>query len=87
MKLKLRKIGNSQGVYLPKSMVGNYKIGDLIDLEVITEVITGEIITPVITEKGEIKDALSNIVTPHKNINAGQWCKTHDTYKGTCGCN
>lgn len=39
MRLKLRRIGNSQGVYLPKEMVGNYKIGDYIDLEV-REVIT-----------------------------------------------
>ena len=35
MKLKLRKIGNSQGVYLPKEMVSNYNIGDYVDLEVV----------------------------------------------------
>lgn len=38
-KVKLRKIGNSQGVYIPKNVITNYKIGDEIALEII-DVIT-----------------------------------------------
>jgi len=33
---KLRKIGNSQGVYIPLKVITGYKIGDIIELKVIT---------------------------------------------------
>ena len=36
-KTKLRKIGNSVGVLLPRQVITNFKIGDEIMLEVITE--------------------------------------------------
>jgi len=36
-KAKLRKIGNSIGVLLPKNEISGYNIGDFIDLEVITK--------------------------------------------------
>ena len=54
MKLRLMKIGNSQGVILPKSTLNGYNIGDEIDIvitkkdnNVITkpEVITADVIT------------------------------------------
>lgn len=35
-KAKLRKIGNSQGVYIPKNVITSFKIGEVIELEVIT---------------------------------------------------
>ena len=37
MKLKLRKIGNSLGVLLPKEVIGTLKAGDEIEWGVITE--------------------------------------------------
>jgi len=37
MKLKLRKIGNSLGVLLPKEVTGTLKAGDEIEWGVITE--------------------------------------------------
>ena len=58
MKLKLRKIGNSQGVYLPLTLLGGAKIGDMIDVitsNVITSKKTKNVITfpDVITSKPE----------------------------------
>ncbi len=42
-KAKLRKIVNSQGIYIPKEVITNYKIGDLLSVEVLSvEVITTE---------------------------------------------
>jgi antitoxin component of MazEF toxin-antitoxin module len=35
-KAKLRKIGNSQGVIIPKEVITDYQLGDEIELEVIT---------------------------------------------------
>ena len=35
-KAKLRKIGNSTGVLIPKQIITDYKLGDEIVLEVIT---------------------------------------------------
>jgi len=35
-KAKIRKIGNSQGIYIPKDVITNNKIGDEIELQVIT---------------------------------------------------
>lgn len=37
MKVKLRKIGNSIGVLLPRESIVGYNIGDEIELEVITK--------------------------------------------------
>ena len=35
-KAKLRKIGNSVGVLIPKKVIAHYKLGDEIGLEIIT---------------------------------------------------
>ena len=35
-KAKLRKIGNSQGIYIPKKVITGYNLGDMIELQVIT---------------------------------------------------
>ena len=35
-KAKLRKIGNSIGIYIPRNVITSYKIGDEIELNVIT---------------------------------------------------
>lgn len=41
-KAKLRRIGNSQGIYVPTEVIGNYKIGDEVEFDLISsaEVIT-----------------------------------------------
>ena len=76
-KAKLRQIGNSQGVYIPKKVITGYNIGDVITLSlegVITNVYTGnkqKVITP------------QEITKPNFNT---AWCKKHDVMKGTCGC-
>ena len=41
-KVKLRKIGNSIGVIIPKNVITNYSIGDDIELEVKLNVITSD---------------------------------------------
>lgn len=73
-KAKLRQIGNSQGIYIPKKVITSYKIGDILELEVIT-------LKPqnVITSKNVITSA-------HKQKFNTQWCKRHKSMKGTCGC-
>ena len=68
-KAKLRKIGNSQGIYIPKNVITNYKIGDVITLEVITSkknVITKE--RNVITEKRNVITPKKNVITLKKNV-------------------
>ena len=35
-KAKLRVIGNSVGIYIPRSVITAYQIGDMIELQVIT---------------------------------------------------
>jgi len=82
MKLKLRKIGNSLGVLLPKVITKELKNGDFIDLGVITT----EDIPQVITEKKQEVITDENSTATTIATNAGQWCSKHDTYKGTCGC-
>jgi len=87
-KAKLRRIGNSQGIYIPKNVITSYEIGDELELEVITlsgkKVITSDnknnnVIT------SEVKN--NNIITPKraKKFNS-EWCNKHGTYKGSCGC-
>lgn len=36
-KSKLRKIGNSLGVLIPREVISDYKEGDIIELKIITE--------------------------------------------------
>lgn len=74
-KAKLRKIGNSQGIYIPNKYLGNYKIGDYIDINVITEDINSPPQLPNVITK-EIKE-------PQRNW---EWCKKHSTSKFNCKC-
>ncbi len=82
-KAKLRKIGNSQGVYIPTNVITGYNIGDIVELEVITSKNT-KVITPdiVITKKGIVP---KKVITPKKVFNT-TWCSKHDAMKGSCGC-
>lgn len=79
MKYKLRKIGNSLGVLIPKEHLKGYNEGDYIELEVITK--GGETQQKVITEP--VKE--QKVITQTKSFNT-QWCSKHDAMKGSCGC-
>ena len=58
---KLRKIGNSQGIYIPLKVITDYIIGDVLTLEVITQGEKGALIPPkVITN--DVKD--DEVITP-----------------------
>jgi len=60
-KAKLRRIGNSQGIYIPKDEVSNYKIGDMLEVEVITKGGKSPInAQDVITQKTERKRLVMN---------------------------
>lgn len=70
-KAKLRKIGNSFGVIIPKNVITNYKEGDEIELDVITkedkkrEVITSKP-DKVITSVKKPRKVITN--KPHKKL-------------------
>ena len=72
MKLKLRIIGNSQGVYIPKEYLGNYKVGDMIEINL------PDVITAVKEE--------TDVITPKREHFNTKWCDKHGSYKGTCQC-
>jgi len=75
-KAKLRKIGNSQGIYIPKEVITGYNIGDMLEVEIKSKVIT------------DSKQDDSNVITKplsKKKFNT-QWCGKHDVFKGSCGC-
>ncbi len=73
-KAKLRKIGNSVGVLLPREVITGTKLGEDIELEVITN----QANLPL-----EGNNVITAVVKPRFNLN---WCSKHNAYKGTCGC-
>jgi len=78
-KAKLRKIGNSLGIIIPKNVITSYKQGDEIELNVIT---SGHKEDNVITPKEDITPS----PLPDRVRFNTQWCNKHNTYKGTCQC-
>jgi antitoxin component of MazEF toxin-antitoxin module len=74
IKAKIRHIGNSLGVILPREVITNLKAGDDIELDVITKAV----------EKDE------NVITlPLKDVLPGrmEMCNKHlGSRKATCGC-
>lgn len=73
---KLRKIGNSLGVIIPKNVITSYKIGSEIELNVITS-----------GQKEETKE--KKVITqepPKERSRSVKWCSKHDSFKCTCGC-
>ena len=69
-KAKIRRIGNSKGIILPLNVITGYNIGDEIELDVITNVITNK-------KNEEIKEETNNKLI---------WCKKHNAWNITCGC-
>ena len=59
-KAKLRRIGNSQGVYIPSNVITEYEIGEEITLEVITNK-PKEVIT-----KSLLDDSAKKVITKDK---------------------
>ena len=80
---KLRKIGNSYGILLPKNVI------TLEDLErgYIDIVITSGTVEQenVITSAPKVITSKPNVIT-HKSSNAFEFCLKHKGYKRSCGC-
>ena len=74
-KAKLRKIGNSIGIYIPRNVITNYKIGDVLEFNVIT---SEEPDKPILEEP--------KFEEPKKTYNAEMCPKHPGSRKGTCGC-
>ena len=70
-KAKLRRIGNSQGVYIPTKVITGYEMGDFITLEVITP-------QGVISDRQGrvITDVPDKVITPEKSFNM-EMCTKH----------
>ena len=56
-KAKLRRIGNSYGVITPKAVITDYKLGDVITIEIKEK--------EVITESSGVQQ---QVITPHKKL-------------------
>jgi len=92
IKAKLRRIGNSQGVLLPLNVITDKKLGDEIELEVITnqdEMVengqkmlepTPKVITPVSVCANTLPD------TKEFEFNTKMCDKHEGSMRGTCGC-
>ena len=76
-KAKLRRIGNSLGVLIPREVITNKQAGDELELQVITNDPTDDPIEP---------EAEPSVITPIKEKFNTQWCSKHTTMKGNCKC-
>jgi len=73
-KAKLRRIGNSQGIYIPLKVITGYSLGEEIEVEVITK-------------EGETKEQGAKVITPvSETRQAMVWCDKHSSWKISCGC-
>ena len=78
-KAKLRKIGNSQGIYIPKNVITSYKIGDVITLNVITlednkpNVITSKKQNNPAPQASQVIEPQDKISAPDKYDNKGKF--------------
>jgi antitoxin component of MazEF toxin-antitoxin module len=70
IRVKLRRIGNSLGVILPKNVITGISNGDEIEVNVITQ---------------RIESSNKVITSKKKKFNA-EWCEKHKVFKGSCGC-
>lgn len=72
-KTKIRKVGNSYGVLIPKDIVARFSPGEDIELDVITND-NQEVLVPTETVKS------------NATFNTEMCSKHPGSYKGTCGC-
>ena len=79
-KTRLRRIGNSRGVIIPLDVITGYRLGDEIELEVIT----GSQKLP-LKEKEVITTDISPVITKDTKPN-WEFCKKHKGFKSSCGC-
>ncbi len=70
IKAKLRRIGNSRGVIIPLEVITGIKLGEEIELDVITE-----------GEKGT--EPLPNVITGNKKM---IWCRKHNVWERIGEC-
>lgn len=75
LKLKLRRIGNSLGVILPREEVKGYNAGDDIEVEIGGK--QGDVITEAPSKQGKLGDVITK---PH------WWCHKHNKWNEECGC-
>ncbi len=78
-KAKLRRIGNSVGILIPRDVITGIKLGDEIDVDVITNPLN-----EVITER----EKPLSVITPslQRKVFNSKWCEKHNAYRGSCGC-
>lgn len=86
MLIKLRKVGNSLGVLLPREVVVGLKAGDEIDISVRgQEQRTTETPTKSLFKSNDglspLQRALQGDVKPRM-----EWCDKHRGWKTNCGC-
>jgi antitoxin component of MazEF toxin-antitoxin module len=83
-KTKLRKVGNSLGVLIPKDVITGYNEGDEIELSFGEEVITGEV-GKLVGYNVEEEQKVLPVIT-EKKFNTEPCSKHPGSMKGTCGC-
>ena len=76
-KAKLRRIGNSIGIYIPQNVITSYNIGDVITFIIGENVITQpNVITEkpknVITKDKNVITSGGNVITPNRIRNGGK---------------
>ena len=81
-KAKLRRIGNSLGVLIPRDVITDRQLGEVITLEVITK--QGDVITERQESIYKKPEKGKDVYTGENNM---EWCQKHKgSRKGTCGC-
>ena len=84
IRVKLRKVGDSFGVLIPRKLIKHYNIGDFIDLDII---IKGENI--IIKEEERVEKPI-NVYTKPKDIIIKErpiwYCQKHKCHSNECEC-
>lgn len=79
IKAKLRRIGNSVGVLLPREVITGTKLGEEIEIDVITDYVQVPIVGTL--------DSKTEQISFRKAFNTEMCTKHEGSMKGTCGCN
>jgi len=76
LKVKLRRVGDSLGILIPRKLIKHYNVGDFIDVDII---INGEDIII----KDEVATKEADIIM---SDNTRWWCHKHKQWNTDCGC-